>query len=260
MNSSTSNQTDSSQPSTELEMVQITNSTRTLINMQSSLNPSLNTQDGNRSIKKVRKNELGNATIASSAIRREQRAENKKRTLGAYIGINQDELLKIYDKCTNCCQLSKDSNIGTGGCVKRAFMTFNSSTSQTTADLIKSLELISRARDERCNLSGPQFDNFIQEKWRSCFLRWEGDGKKQAVMNWHFEGHILCRESFGQIFGISKYKLDLCSSTLKNAPTNRVTSLNVREYKDDHIHELTYSETEQLIKDNLSTGIVGESL
>ena len=100
MNSSTSNQTDSSQPSTELEMVQITNSTRTLINMQSSLNPSLNTQDdGSRSIKRVRKNELGNATIASSAIRREQRAENKKQTLGAYIGINQDELLKIYDKC-----------------------------------------------------------------------------------------------------------------------------------------------------------------
>ena len=120
-----------------------------------------------------------------------------------------------------------------------------------------------RARGSRRGLEGEQLDHFIQEKFRSvCTGEKENkDGVKEFVLDWTHEGKKLCRRSYSLLFNIPKNRFDNCSSAMKAAGTMFPSAINVTSWKDTHIHNYTFAETEELFKRNLANvKVVGTQL
>jgi hypothetical protein len=121
------------------------------------------------------------------------------------------------------------------------------------------LNFIQGARAERGKLAGEKLDNFIQEKMRSAISgeKISINGKTQFILNWNHDGIQLCRNSYAIIFGISKHQLDLCSAAFKLSETKRVSAISHKELKDSQVHEYTFIETEQMMKENLFRDVIG---
>jgi hypothetical protein len=101
-------------------------------------------------------------------------------------------------------------------------------------------------------------DGYIQEKFRSVIT---GDmvnksGEKQFNLKWQHKGKDLCRSSFAHLFDIPKNRFDKCSKDMKAADSTYLNSLHHQQWKDDHVHDFTFAETEQLFKSNVQSIIV----
>jgi hypothetical protein len=109
-------------------------------------------------------------------------------------------------------------------------------------------------------LEGDQLDQFIQEKFRSVCKaeKVNKKGETEFVLDWSHDGVSLCRQSFAKLFNISKHKLDKCSSSIKSSGTKYLTSISHRTWKDAHVHDFTFADTEELFKMNLKQPIIGK--
>jgi len=84
------------------------------------------------------------------------------------------------------------------------------------------------------------------------------NGKKLFVMEYKLQGIVkVCRKTFASAFGFSIKKLERCSAALKQSPTLRVHKIEIKKFKDEHIHNYSYKETETLMKDNLNSDFIG---
>jgi hypothetical protein len=197
--------------------------------------------------KRTQKNTLGNKNILLQAARREKRQKIVEQNPLSDI-YNDEELFEILQKTTNCC--SKSSRYG--GCIRKAF----------SADLPKALSFIKSARLEKGKLQADQLDKFIQEKVRKSISgrKVNNKGDLQFEYNWSHNGIELCRDSFSTIFDTTKHVLNACSTAFKLTETNRVSSIQHKEWNDSHVHNFTYAETENIMKTNLGVDVVGKLL
>lgn len=110
------------------------------------------------------------------------------------------------------------------------------------------------ARAEKGGRDGDELDGFIQEKFRSVIV---GDpvinksGEKHFNLKWQHKEKELCRKSFCHLFALSHHRFDKCSKMMKDADSTYLSSLHHQPWKDDHVHDFTFAETEQLFKDNV---------
>jgi hypothetical protein len=120
--------------------------------------------------------------------------------------------------------------------------------------IILILSYILSARAEKGGRDGEELDGFIQEKFRSVIV---GDpvinksGEKHFNLKWQHRGKELCRQSFAYLFAIPKNRFDKCSKEMKAVESTYLNSLHHQPWKDDHVHDFTFAETEQLFKDNV---------
>lgn len=112
-------------------------------------------------------------------------------------------------------------------------------------------------------MEGVQLDRFIQEKFRSVCQgeKTNKNGETCFELEWKHDNVSLCRLSYSFLFGIPKGRFDKCSHAMKTAGVNNLSSINHKCWKDDHVHDFTFAETEKLIKENIVdltvVGIVG---
>ena len=110
------------------------------------------------------------------------------------------------------------------------------------------------ARVEKGGRDGDELDGFIQEKFRSVIV---GDpvinksGEKHFNLKWQHKGKELCRKSFCLLFALSHHRFDKCSKMMKDADSTYLSSLHHQPWKDDHVHDFTFAETEALFKENV---------
>ena len=56
---------------------------------------------------------------------------------------------------------------------------------------------------------------------------------------------------------MSKNRFNECSKAFKAAGTKFITEINHSQWNDDQVHKFTFTETEQMIKENLGLIVVG---
>lgn len=110
------------------------------------------------------------------------------------------------------------------------------------------------ARAQCLRLEGDQLDDFIKEKFRSVITgeKVNINGDSEFTLQWVHEGRILCRKSYAFLFNIPKNKFDKCSSLMKAAGTQFINSMQHTPWKDDHVHDFTFAETEKKFKENIA--------
>ena len=104
-------------------------------------------------------------------------------------------------------------------------------------------------------------DHFIQEKFRAAKVGEKVNkyGVKSFELEWQHENVPLCRASYAFLFNITKHQLDRCSAAKKTAGSDFVKTTRHKVWKDDHLHEFSFAETEQLFKKNIAgMNIVGK--
>lgn len=205
---------------------------------------------------RIQTNTLGNRHRMPQCVRRDARSESRvASTANALSDFYTDgNLLEIFNNSGGCC----DKNAAHGGCIQTIFRSEGSD----AFDLFGALEFIHSARLERGKIVDAQLDAFIQEKVR-CSVSEENvlaNGNIQFRRKWVHRGHEVCRKTFSLLFNISKHKLDSCAAALKLSETRRVAAIKHKGYNDSHIHNYTYVETEEIMKTNLCSEIVGKFL
>jgi len=107
-------------------------------------------------------------------------------------------------------------------------------------------------------LEGAQMDSYIQGKFRNVITgeKQLSNGETEFTCSWTHEGKELCRKSFAFLFKIPRNKLDQCSRVFKAVGSKYITSISHDEWKDDHVHDFTFAETEQIIKENIGGMVI----
>lgn len=170
-----------------------------------------------------------------------------------------DDILGIVNSESSkmCCGPSTPQ----GGCLRKAFLKDTAySDGRKDLDYEKAIAFVRAARAERGDLSGDQLDSFIQEKYRAVLVKAEkqSDGSVKFLPRWSYKGISLCRQSYANAFGITKHQLDMCSKALKHSDNRRVPKIKHQPFKDEHVHEFTFAETEEIFKKNLHVDIIGK--
>lgn len=222
--------------------------------------PGISMDLGHTDDKRLQANTLGNRSIPSQAQRRISRAKESllDRSNALSDVYTQEDLFGILQQSTDCCDKSEVY----GGCIRKAFSLGPIVADGTVDfDLFGALNFIRDARAQRGKLKGDRFDSFVQEKVRDVISgeKVQTNGELRFEKNWKFCGRELCRQSYGLIFDISKHKLDACCAELKKSDTRQVTSISMSKWKDDHLHDYSFAQTEAIIKENLNSGIVEEA-
>lgn len=216
--------------------------------------------DGGSQCKRSYSNSLGSKYFLSAQRKQKARIEAKrtvpiKETL--LYELQDEDVIMLVNDNKGCCSASAKE----GGCLRKAFSPVKPN-GRSALDVVSVAEFVRAARAERGTLEGAQLDSFVQEKFRSVIVgeKTLEDGSVKFRLDWKHKGVPLCRQSFAQIYGISKAALDNCSSALKASATRRVSSISHTEYKDDRVHDFSYADTVQVFKDVLQTEVVGTSV
>ena len=80
-------------------------------------------------------------------------------------------------------------------------------------------------------------------------------GELEFINCWQHEDKVLCRMSYSFLFKIPKNKFDQCSRVFKETGRKFITSITHEKWEDDHVHNFTFAETEEMVKENIG-GIV----
>ena len=118
------------------------------------------------------------------------------------------------------------------------------------------------ARKEKGRLVGQQLDHFIQDKFRAVIKKEKvnSNGETAFELDWKYENIPLCRLSYSLLFKIPKNKFDACSKAMKASGIRYLNSINHQPFKDNHVHDYTFAETEKLFKENVQgCAVVGNN-
>jgi hypothetical protein len=115
-----------------------------------------------------------------------------------------------------------------------------------------------RARAEKHKLEGSQLDNFIQEKMRKVIIgeKINGAGELEFINCWKHEDKELCRKSYAFLFKIPRNRFDQCSRVFKATGKKFITSISHEKWEDDHVHNFTFAETEEMVKENIGGMVI----
>ena len=103
-----------------------------------------------------------------------------------------------------------------------------------------------------------QLDSFIQEKMRKVITgeKHLSNGDLEFTCCWKHEDKELCRKSFAFLFKIPRNKFDQCARVFKEVGSKFITSISHEEWKDDHVHDFTFAETEEIVKQNIGGMVI----
>lgn len=122
------------------------------------------------------------------------------------------------------------------------------------------VKLVVKQRESIKLYQEKEMDNFLQEQFRRCIAStvWKknSDGNDtEEISNYSMCYTIdevkVCREIFAYTYQISTHRLKVISEVLKASKYGRVSSTKIRAWTDATIHDFTWSETEQLLAENL---------
>jgi hypothetical protein len=120
------------------------------------------------------------------------------------------------------------------------------------------LFIIISARAEKHKLEGPRLDNFIQEKMRGIITgeKTNSAGELEFNCHWIHDGKELCRKSYAFLFKIPRNKFDQCSRVFKETGRKFITSISHEKWEDDHVHDFTFAQTEEIVKENIGGMVI----
>jgi hypothetical protein len=113
---------------------------------------------------------------------------------------------------------------------------------------------INLCREETRQKTENELDSFIQDIFKNSIVSTEKKLDKISKFNMVFTtigGRQVCRNCCATAYGFSSNKFKTCSNIFKQTDLQKVSSLSHRKWKDDHIHNFTYAETEKLFKSNV---------
>mmetsp|Transcript_3798 Transcript_3798/g.5359 ORF Transcript_3798/g.5359 Transcript_3798/m.5359 type:complete len:878 (-) Transcript_3798:1152-3785(-) len=202
----------------------------------------------NRETTRITNRTIGNKSKLPQQIRdRKKSKEITGNKIDSYIAaeeISDLDLFRQIDDLKNCCNQCDSST----NCIKNHFLF-----SSNKLDFVGLCNFVRKARAERHKLEGEQLDNFVQEKFRSVCKGEKVNKHGDTIfhLEWIHEGKAMCRQSYSFLFDIPKNRFDKCSFAMKSAGVKRLSSINHKTWKDDKVHDFTFTETEVLFKENL---------
>jgi len=166
------------------------------------------------------------------------------------IAISDSEALNEINSLSGCCKVS-----GATGCWIKSFTKVAITDFNTAVKVFKDCRELTRLKNKA------ELDSFVQEKFRESVIKenQHQDGSIVFEMDYKINNMKMCKKAFAKAYGLSVKHLERCSAALKESSERRVHLISTREYQDDHIHDYTYKETENLFKVNLGAGFAGNN-
>lgn len=157
--------------------------------------------------------------------------------------LTDQDAWSILNSC--CCQAVNM------GCLKAHFKT---STGET--DLNAALTFVKSCREITASKDPTELDTFIKEQfYKSMAPKRNSEGKISTIsMNYRLPfDRKVCKKAFAAAYGFSVYKLEVCSRLIKENPNERIGQIAHRQWKDDHIPDLTFRQMEEICRTNLGS-------
>ena len=181
--------------------------------------------------------------------------------------LNDQELDEIFISLTKHCTSKSDHAFDSGKehhcrnltCFQKNLCYIDSGRVQRE-DTNALKKYVALCREETRLKTTSELDSFIQDLFIKSVVSVdlkskESDGSKEiSKFNMCFTtigGHKVCRKCCSTSYGFSNNKFNTCSKIYKDTGLQKVNSLNHRKWADDHIHNYSYAETENLFKSNI---------
>jgi hypothetical protein len=159
-----------------------------------------------------------------------------------------NDLSSLHNCCGKCYE---------NGCVLHHFTGGDANSVDYTA----AIGYVKECRAKLRNKNAAEVDQFVLALFKQCITKTVVDsaGKTTYVMQYMLPGEYkVCKVAFAKVYGISVYHLEKCSAATKRSLDGNCTSSKVRAWTDGKIHNFTYRESEDLLRENL--GFVEEKM
>ena len=184
--------------------------------------------------------------------------------------ISDSEANEILRECEGCSASRPD------GCVKFHFMD-----KMSNVDFNKSISVVKECHRIVATKDNNENCCYIMDQFKLAITKQANHKVTGAVVFSKMDYRIgacreieVCRKCFYKAYGISHHMLDRISNELKehideSEVVTQLASSNIatvttlvpnRMWKDNHIHNFTYKETEQLFIENLGSGGTGRRI
>jgi hypothetical protein len=118
-------------------------------------------------------------------------------------------------------------------------------------------------------------DGFIQEIFRGCILsekttKASEGGSKKFEMQYEIPSLdsklgkrnriVVCLDTMLCVYGISSYEWRICNEQLRRTESARLSTLRHQKWEDDHLHDYTLAEVENVFLRNLKDSTIASKL
>lgn len=179
------------------------------------------------------------------------------------------EIKRAMSSLSSCCSKGKNRF---GGCLSLVFGfsiddedNDNSSSPAycSAIQYVKSCRELGYEASITLNGTKRSRDSFIQEVFRQCIVNEEvkDDGRKKFEMQYEIPNPmnklgsqnrvIVCVKTLQCVYGFTTHEWRLCGDNLKSSDSGRVSSFRHKPWADDHLHDFTYAEVEDVFRRNL---------
>jgi hypothetical protein len=198
--------------------------------------------------KRVYKNSVGNDAKFPQQTKK-QKADDEIKSISQEKCISNEEVNRKIVEFASC---GCSRGIGHGGCFVKCF----------NGDFNAAIYCFKACREITRQKTEIELDSFIQELFRSSIVDQSicknGDVRFQMEYKLHtiaslskFKSIIVCKKVFTTLYDISTKFIERCSKAIKVSDSLRVSSISMRSYRDDTLHDLNYAQVKQIFDQNV---------